>query len=345
LEKAFLELLQEDEATRIELLAQRSLELSRLREAGLTSARKGDLAHVASEADLQAEEEKIRIELLRLEALQRKAKEDYELKQKKEQEREDAQRKTDDVEQNVQDILKIARKLVTAKEFDKAAEMYSIVLTNYQSRMQNIPQGKLKKSRFDCDKTLKQWIATILHNLAVVYNLQGKHQSAVLKALDALKYRNEICESEKQQKDDAVSTSSTLHVIGSLLELALAHYGTGSFLKSREALSEALGITYRIFPYESTPMAAKIWNLLGCLQFEEGKLVAALDSFQESLEIQRSLLSNRETLEGIDRIKEYPMPDFDVALQHVSTTLCNIRSSALEVSRPRKCIMLFLKKL
>jgi len=321
--------LQEDEATRIELLAQRSLELSRLREAGLTSARKGDLAHAASEADLQAEEEKIRIELLRLEALQRKAKEDYELKQKKEQEREDAQRKTDDVEQNVQDILKIARK----------------VLTNYQSRMQNIPQGKLKKSRFDCDKTLKQWIATILHNLAVVYNLQGKHQSAVLKALDALKYRNEIRESEKQQKDDAVSTSSTLHVIGSLLELALAHYGTGSFLKSREALSEALRITYRIFPYESTPMAAKIWNLLGCLQFEEGQLVAALDSFQESLEIQRSLLSNRETLEGIDRIKEYPMPDFDVALQHVSTTLCNIRSSALEVSRPRKCIMLFLKKL
>ena len=96
---------------------------------------------------MQAEEEIIRIELLRLEALQRKAKEDYELKQKKEQEREDAQRKTDDVEQNVQDILKIARKLVTAKEFDKAAEMYSIVLTNYQSRMQNIPQGKLKKSR------------------------------------------------------------------------------------------------------------------------------------------------------------------------------------------------------
>jgi len=92
-EKAFLELSQEDEATRIELLAQRSLELSRLREAGLTSARKGDLAHAASEADLQAEEEKIRIELLRLEALQRKAKEDYELKQKKEQEREDAQRK------------------------------------------------------------------------------------------------------------------------------------------------------------------------------------------------------------------------------------------------------------
>ena len=44
-EKAFLELSQEDEATRIELLAQRSLELSRLREAGLTSARKGDLAH------------------------------------------------------------------------------------------------------------------------------------------------------------------------------------------------------------------------------------------------------------------------------------------------------------
>ena len=47
----------------------------------------------ASEADLQAEEEKIRIELLRLEALQRKAKEDCELKQKKEQEREDAHRK------------------------------------------------------------------------------------------------------------------------------------------------------------------------------------------------------------------------------------------------------------
>ena len=103
----------------------------------------------------------------------------------------------------------------------------------------------------------------------------------------------------------------------------MAHYGTGSFVKSREAVSEALRITYRIFPYESTPMAAKIWNLLGCLQFEEGQLVAALDSFQESLEIQRSLLSNRETLVGIDRIKEYPTPDIDVALQHVSTTLCN----------------------
>ena len=231
---------------------------------------------------------------------------------------------SDDVEQNVQDILKIARKLVSAEEFDKAVEVYSILLTNYQSRMQNIPQVKLKKSRFDCDRPLKQWIATMHHNLAVVYNLQGKHQNAVLQALDALKYRNEIRESEKQQKDNTVSTSSTLHVIGSLLELALAHYGAGSFVKSREALSEALRIAYRIFPYESSPMAAIIWNLLGCLQFEEGQLVVALDSFQESLEIQRSLLSNRETLDGIDRIEEYQTPDIDFALLHASTTLCNI---------------------
>ena len=44
-EKALSELSQEDEATRIELLSQRKLELIRLREAGLTSARKEDLAH------------------------------------------------------------------------------------------------------------------------------------------------------------------------------------------------------------------------------------------------------------------------------------------------------------
>jgi hypothetical protein len=53
-EKALLELSQEDEATRIELLSQRKLELTRLREAGLTSARKGDLAHGMSMKDFSS---------------------------------------------------------------------------------------------------------------------------------------------------------------------------------------------------------------------------------------------------------------------------------------------------
>mmetsp|Transcript_8767 Transcript_8767/g.12771 ORF Transcript_8767/g.12771 Transcript_8767/m.12771 type:complete len:178 (-) Transcript_8767:27-560(-) len=63
--------------------------------------------------------EKIRIELLRLEALQRKAKEDYELKQKKEQEREDAQRKKkQEQEQQENRDMPIANHVAVCKRKD-----------------------------------------------------------------------------------------------------------------------------------------------------------------------------------------------------------------------------------
>jgi hypothetical protein len=67
------------------------------------------------------------------------------------------------------------------------------------------------------------------------------------------------------------------------IELGLAYYGAGCFVESQEVLLEALQVTYSLFPYESTLIAAKLLNFLGCIQYDSCLLVSALDSFEESL--------------------------------------------------------------
>jgi tetratricopeptide (TPR) repeat protein len=65
---------------------------------------------------------------------------------------------------------------------------------------------------------------------------------------------------------------------------------------------------------------------LGCIQYDSGLLVSALDSFEESLEIQRSLLGNKDMLDGIDECSENWAlePEIDFTLLQMSTTLSNI---------------------
>lgn len=231
------------------------------------------------------------------------------------------------VERNVLQMVRIARRHVVAKEFDEAGEIYSILLISHQSRLQNNKQGKHKRNyRALSERTLKQWIGAMHHNLAVISNLQGKHEVAVQHAQDALKIRKELSKYSGEQKVVDVPISSALLMVYSLLELGLANYGAGLFTEAQEVLLEALQVTYRLFPYESTLMAAKLWNILGCIQYDAGLLVSALDSFEESLEIQRSLLGNKDMLEGIDQCNEdcTVEPEIDLTLLHMSTTLSNI---------------------
>lgn len=75
-ERSSLALSEVDEVVRMHLLRERRMELFQLREAGLTTARKEDLANEATMADLYEEEEKIYIELQRLEALYHRVIED-----------------------------------------------------------------------------------------------------------------------------------------------------------------------------------------------------------------------------------------------------------------------------
>lgn len=232
-----------------------------------------------------------------------------------------------DVDRNVINMLRRARRHVGAREFDDAAEIYSILLISHQTRMQNVLKEKSKKSnRAQSERTLRQWMGSSHHNMAVISNLQGRHEVAVQHAQHALNNRKEIQKYASDQRGVSVPISSVLPMIYSLIELGLAYYGAGCFVEAQEVLLEALQVTYSLFSYESTLIAAKLWNFLGCIQYDSGLLVSALDSFEEALEIQRSLLGNKDMLDGIDGCGgDGPLePEIDFILLQISTTLSNM---------------------
>jgi hypothetical protein len=115
--------------------------------------------------------------------------------------------------------------------------------------MQNLlMQGKSKKSnRTQSERTLRQWMGASHHNMAVISNLQGKHEVALQHAQHALNNRQEIRKHASDQKGVNVPVSSVLPMIYSLIELGLAYYGAGCFVESQEVLLEALQVTYSLF--------------------------------------------------------------------------------------------------
>jgi tetratricopeptide (TPR) repeat protein len=188
------------------------------------------------------------------------------------------------VKTNPDNVGQVAMEYVSDGEHGKALEIYRVLLRNQQKQY----ISDLNESE----------IAETQSNLSVLCLLLGRTQ-------EAMKYSQASLKAHK-------AASRPVQVTLSTMELGLVLFGAQQLSKALQAWREAFQLACMTLGYDHFTVAVLL-NNIGCLHFYMGNLASSIRALEESLGLQRQILSSTSHTVGV----EFP-------LLRIATTMGNL---------------------
>ena len=194
------------------------------------------------------------------------------------------------LESNETEIASFVHSFIQSKQYPEAIDIYLMILDHYQKQHgHEYP-----------------FVITTLHNLSIVYVLNGNYKEATYYCKEGLKRRR------RKLGDDH------LDVATSLCELGIIYYAREDFNKGLDVLRQALHIVCNQHPDEEgieiqnlDCKVASILNNIACFHYSMGKLIASIATFEESLDVMRRMIG------------AVSCDEVGYTLLNMSITLCN----------------------
>ena len=182
------------------------------------------------------------------------------------------------------EIASFVDTFIQLKRFNDVIDIYLTVLEHFQTQFGNV----------------NPMVISTLHNLGVIYVLKGDYARALVYCKEALKRRKQ--------------TLGCNHgdLVTSYCELGVIYYAREEFSRGLDALRQALHIVCNSKEYNYPNYKVTfILNNIACLHFACGKSIASIATFEESLDMQRSMMGSTVSNEVSNM------------LLNMSITLCN----------------------
>jgi tetratricopeptide (TPR) repeat protein len=196
------------------------------------------------------------------------------------------------------------------QEFLRAGN-YQGAITICKILLQRIHKEQQQKSSSRSTSSSSITLTSLTSQIALLYMAAGRASEAIRYTSDAIELltRKSTTSSQQQQQEDVEAS------VWVFLQHGLALFGRNKLGQAIKAWREATHMAITVLKGYENPTVAVLLNNIGILHLESGDLRSSIRSFEESLEIQRSLLRYCEADQG--RSVEH-------AFYNLGTTMCNL---------------------